>query len=122
MEGEKLLKIQHTQVQGLLPLVPKDAFGVIEVQEPEDKHGGIRNRPLFLNRGAVRGFYLEDAYREVFQNLLDAVVEANGQSFVSLEITRGIRRGNEIITVFHNEDFILGEIVTAPNKITFVNY
>ena len=106
MEGEILSKIKDTQVQGLLPFIPKDKFGDIQVEAPEDMFGGIKNRPLYLNRGAVKGFRLEHAYREIFQNLLDAIVEANNQSFVALEITRGIRRGNDVVTIFHNKKYI----------------
>jgi len=107
-------------MEGLPYYQPTNSFGRIEVYDPAERSGGKNNKPLFLNKEAVRKMPLKNAYREVLQNLVDAVVEANGESFSGIKITKTLRHGNKV-TCFHTDQHILGEIVEDPKKITFVN-
>lgn len=107
-------------MEGLTYFQPADAYGPIEVVEPAHRTGGQKNTSLNLNKDAVKKMSLRSAFREVLQNLVDAVVQANGESFVGLLITQTVRRGNKVI-MFHNEAHILGEIVNDGKKVSFVN-
>ena len=101
---------------------PSDAFGPIKVKAPANgQNGRILNESLNINRRAVKRMSLSNAWREVLQNLVDAIVEANGDSFVGIRMTREQRPRNVTATVFHTDEFILGEIVENKNSICFVN-
>lgn len=100
---------------------PRDAFGLVEVVAPADRSGGAVNQSLLLNENAVRNMALDSAYREILQNQMDGMVEANDESFVNFHITKGVKRGSSTVTVFHTSTHILGEIVMDSDKISFVN-
>jgi hypothetical protein len=100
---------------------PSDAFGRICVSDPSDRSGSKNNKPLFLNKKAVKHMPVNAAYREILQNMIDAIVEANGESFANLKITKEKRRGEQTAIVFHTDEHIFGEIVQDSKKISFVN-
>jgi hypothetical protein len=80
-----------------------------------------RNESLQLNRSAVKNMPLEDAYRELLQNMCDAMVEVNGHQFNGIKITQYATPGGGRVTVFHTDAHILGEIVQTQTRVSFVN-
>jgi hypothetical protein len=109
---EEVLRLPYFQ--------PSGPFGPIEVNDPAVRSGGKNNKPLFLNAKAASKIRTESAYREILQNLVDGVVEANGESFFGIKVTRVTRKGKDVV-LFHTDTHILGEIVVETNKISFVN-
>ena len=102
------------------PFIPRNDFGVIKPVPAETGEGSVRSRPLNLSVHALetRGhkFTLRDAFREILQNTIDGVVQANGNSHEGLQVACGdsIR--------FHNGKYMFGYITETDTQIKFVNY
>ena len=110
-------------MEGLPYYCPNDRFGRrIEVTEPYTKGAQVRDRGLNLNRGHVREMSTYAAWREILQNLIDAVTEANGESFVGLKSKSGPNRGAKSVLCFYTDKHILGEIVESHKTISFSNF
>jgi hypothetical protein len=60
------------------------------------------------------------AYRELLQNMVDGIVEANGGKFEGIKIKRRVE-GSVETTVFYTDTHIMGEIVEKPQCVSFVN-
>ena len=93
---------------------PADEFGQIEVMESQSKTGTKLNQPLYLNRKAVKHMTTTQSYRELLQNMIDAMVEVN-DGYVDMNITR-TKRKNDDVTVFHTSTHRLGEVTVSQDR------
>ena len=115
--------IFFASMEGLKYHCPVDSRGRrVVVSDPFTTKGGKHNKSLNLHKGHVKHMSVEAAFRELLANLIDAVVEANNESFVGLEISESTRRGDKSVISIQNDKVVFGEIVDSPSKISFSNF
>jgi hypothetical protein len=107
-------------MQGPPPLLPYYQPEDVVVRAPVRRQRTL-NKPLLLNRSAVKNMPVEDSYREILQNVFDAMVEVNGHRSNGIKRTQYTTPEGGCVTVFHTDTHILGEIVQTQTRVSFVN-
>lgn len=103
--------------------IPHNEFGFIKPVSAESTKGCGRKKPLNLSVNALetrgRSFGPREAFREILQNLIDGVVQANDDSYNGLDVTVNEQNGS---TYFHTDKNLFGMVTETDDKIVFTNY